>query len=114
MIISNSHPGFKWNRTKAINCWLVCLPAFQTEHPPLKILQWFVSAADKSYTTTAELCGVVLELIQRYEVFEMFPTTSDLIEMYITYLGTVMPMVTSGGRFGLLVDWESLVSVTKS
>jgi len=39
------------------------LPAFETEHAPLKFLAWFRSATDKSNTALEELGCTALELI---------------------------------------------------
>jgi len=102
MITFNGHPGIKWNRTKAIDFWSVCLPAFEIEHVPPKFLAWFAPALDKSNTAIEELDSIALELILRYAVFEMYHTNGYSIDVQITYLRAVMPSVTSGGRFGLI------------
>jgi hypothetical protein len=102
MITFNGHPGIKWNRTKAIDLGLVYLPPFETEHPHPKFLAWFESARDKSNTAIAILGSVALELIWRYVVFQMYHTNGYSIVAHEICLHTVMPSVTSGGRFGLI------------
>jgi hypothetical protein len=77
-------------------------PAFETEHAPPMLLAWFVSVPDTSTTAIEELSSKVLELIQRYAVFEMYHTNGYSIDEHITSLRAVMPSVMSGGWFGLI------------
>ena len=102
MITFNSQPGVKRNRTKAINISSVWMPAFEKEHGCAKFLARFASAPDRSNISMEELGIVVIDLIQRYAVFEMYHPNGYSIKAHITSLHAVMTSVTSCGMFGLI------------
>ena len=87
--------GLRWNRTKAIEFWSICLPAFETSEAPEKHVGWFEARAGMEDVALQELGGIALELIRKFAVFEMRSPGGYSLEAHMNALRSVMPAISA-------------------